>query len=104
MGFIASLSANRFRSSDAASVPCARRSDTMSTRHNIKRIRAELSHADMRGALTDIVSAYEDWEEGEAEPTIELGGRHVPISAACRLLSNYSDLMPNRVSDWVREF
>ena len=76
----------------------------MTKRYPLKKIRREMTSTDLRGAFIDVLGAYEQWEDREPEPTIELGHRHVPISAACRLLSDYSDMMPNYKVDWVREF
>ncbi len=67
----------------------------MNKRYPLKQIRREMTSTDLRGAFTDALSAYELWEDGEPEPTIELGHHCLPISAALRVLSDYSDMMPS---------
>ncbi len=72
----------------------------MNKRYPLKQIRHAMTSTDLRGAFTDALSAYELWEDGEPEPTIELGPLHVPITAACRLLSDYSDIhLPSACPD-----
>src|SRR4051812_9601520 len=50
---------------------------------------------DVRAAFAAAIEAYDSWEAGEAEPTVELREQQVSISNICGLLWNCTDTMPN---------
>ena len=50
---------------------------------------------DIRDAFAEALDAYEDWADGEPEPTVELRDKQVPISAVFGLLWNCSDILPD---------
>ncbi len=49
---------------------------------------------DVRDAFLEALDAYEAWDDGEPEPTVDLRGRPVSLSTLCGLLWNCSDIMP----------
>src|SRR6476620_2655619 len=67
-------------------------------------ILSELTTTEARTEFVGAVEAYELWEQGEPEPSVEIGGLQIPISRVFRELSTYTDLMPNHVADWVQDF
>ena len=52
---------------------------------------------DLRDAFCEAVDAYEDWKEGDPEPTVELRDKQVLISTVFGLLWNCSDTLPGMV-------
>ncbi len=48
-----------------------------------------------------VIEKFFDWEPPDREPTVEFEGREIPISAACSLLWNCSDILP---SNWRATF
>ena len=36
-----------------------------------------------------------EWEDGEPEPTVDFEGRPIPISRACGIVWNCSDILPS---------
>lgn len=59
---------------------------------------------DLRDAFIAAIEAYDDWEEGEPEPTVELREQQVPISRVCGLLWNCSDTMPSSACRYFLEW
>lgn len=49
---------------------------------------------DVRNAFLEAVQAYEAWNAGAPEPTVELRDRPVNIPAVCGLLWSCSDILP----------
>jgi hypothetical protein len=49
---------------------------------------------DLRTAFEEAVEAVCDWNEGDPEPTVEVGGREILVSAVCGLLWNCGDIVP----------
>jgi hypothetical protein len=49
---------------------------------------------DVRQAFCDALDAFREWEDGDPEPTVEIREKMVPISQACGLLWNCSDILP----------
>ncbi|WP_342150415.1 hypothetical protein [Methylorubrum sp. SB2] len=49
---------------------------------------------DLRNAFLEAIEAYEAWEEGTDEPTVDVRDRPVTLSRLCGLLWNCSDTMP----------
>lgn len=49
---------------------------------------------DIRAAFLEAIEAYEAWEDGEPEPTVEVRERPMRLSEVCGLLWNCSDTMP----------
>ena len=49
---------------------------------------------DLRNAFLEAIEAYEAWETGEPEPTVELRERQMCLPEVCGLLWNCSDIMP----------
>jgi hypothetical protein len=54
---------------------------------------------DLRDAFCEAVDAFEQWEYGAAEPTVELREQVVPVSQVFGLLWNCSDILPGTVWD-----
>ncbi|MGH7096657.1 MAG: hypothetical protein ACREE4_03220 [Stellaceae bacterium] len=50
--------------------------------------------SDLRRAFCAALDAFREWEDGAAEPTIEVRERDLPISEVCGLLWNCSDILP----------
>ena len=48
--------------------------------------------------------AYMDWEDGDPEPTISFEGRPIPISRACEIVWNCSDILPSGAVDTLEGF
>ena len=53
----------------------------------------------VREAFLDATLAYIDWEAGDPEPTVDFEGRLIPISRACGIVWNCSDILPNGAVD-----
>jgi hypothetical protein len=57
----------------------------------------------VREAFGAAVDAYLDWKAGQPEPTVEYEinyvPRQIPITAACGLLWNCSDILPGMMAD-----
>ncbi|MFZ2652032.1 MAG: hypothetical protein WA210_18190 [Burkholderiaceae bacterium] len=53
------------------------------------------------------IDAFMDWEPGEPEPTVEFEvnyePRPIPISKACTLVWNCTDIMPGSLFDWLKD-
>lgn len=49
---------------------------------------------DLRNAFLEAIEAFETWEKGADEPTVDVRDRPVTISRLCGLLWNCSDTMP----------
>ena len=49
---------------------------------------------DLRNAFLEAVEAFEVWEEGSPEPTVEVRDQPIRLSVLCGLLWNCSDIMP----------
>ncbi|CAO4183532.1 BRA0787 family protein [Methylorubrum aminovorans] len=49
---------------------------------------------DLRNAFLEAIEAFEAWEEGADEPTVDVRDRPVTITRLCGLLWNCSDTMP----------
>jgi hypothetical protein len=45
------------------------------------------------------IDAYMDWESGEPEPTVDFVTRPIPISRACGIVWNCSDILPSGAVD-----
>lgn len=52
---------------------------------------------DPQNILFDVLEAYEHWEAGQLEPTIEVGEEAFPIGRAVGRLWSCRDWMPNRL-------
>ncbi|EBX4817138.1 hypothetical protein DRY87_26320, partial [Salmonella enterica subsp. enterica serovar Newport] len=50
-------------------------------------------------AFADALDAFEDWLPGQAEPTILVEERQVPISAIFGRMRTCDDLLPARLTD-----
>lgn len=55
---------------------------------------------DLRDAFVEAVDAFQQWEDGEPEPSVAMRARHhdgrnVPISDVCGVLWNCSDILPS---------
>lgn len=50
---------------------------------------------DIQNAFLEAIEAYEAWEPGEPEPTVEVRERPMKLSDLCGLLWNCSDIMPS---------
>jgi hypothetical protein len=59
---------------------------------------------DLRDAFCAAVDAYQDWDEGEPEPTVEVRDRQLPISQIFGLLWDCKDILPSIVYDQVCAF
>lgn len=51
---------------------------------------------DMHYAFEEALEAYEAWTCGMPEPTVEIDGRNVPVSAVFGRMRTCSDLLPQR--------
>ncbi|MBR0660475.1 hypothetical protein [Neoroseomonas oryzicola] len=49
---------------------------------------------DLRDAFFELLDRFEDWEEGDPAPTIELRGNTLTAAALCGLLWNCTDILP----------
>jgi hypothetical protein len=49
----------------------------------------------VREAFLDATDAYMNWEDGDPEPTVDFEGRPIPISRACSIVWNCSDILPH---------
>jgi death-on-curing protein len=49
---------------------------------------------DLRDAFEDALEAFQIWEQGRPEPTVDLREQRLPISRVCGLLWNCSDILP----------
>lgn len=58
---------------------------------------------DLRDAFGEAVDAYEQWEDGAPEPTVELREQPVPISTVCGLLWNCADQLPGLLANQLRD-
>jgi hypothetical protein len=58
---------------------------------------------DLRNAFLEALDAYESWEDGAAEPDVELRDRQVKLSAVAGLLWNCSDIVPSVWMQQVRD-
>lgn len=58
---------------------------------------------DLRDAFIEAIGAYELWNTGEPEPTVEVREHQVPIGKVFGLLWNCSDIMPNRICSMVAD-
>ena len=56
-----------------------------------------------RQAFSDAVDAFEQWDDGEPEPTINFRGDSITISRACGLVWRCTDILPLALSDQVRD-
>lgn len=56
---------------------------------------------DLRDAFEEAIDAYEVWNVGEPEPSVELREQDVPISKVFGLLWNCSDILSNRLWDQI---
>jgi hypothetical protein len=61
----------------------------------------------VRDAFLSAIDAYMAWESGEPEPTVEYQVHYVPseipISKACTLVWNCTDIMPGRAFSKLRD-
>ena len=55
---------------------------------------------DLRDAFSASLEAFDLWEDGEPEPTVELRDKQVRISEVCGLLWNCSDTMPSTLCSY----
>ena len=53
--------------------------------------------SDIRDAFLEAIDAYQNWKEGEPEPTVELRDQYMTVTQVCGLLWNCSDILPSRV-------
>ena len=53
----------------------------------------------VREAFLDATDAYMAWEDGTPEPTVDFEGRPIPISRACGIVWNCSDILPSGAVD-----
>ena len=58
---------------------------------------------DLREAFGDAIEAYELWNDGEPEPTVEVREKAVLISAVCGYLWNCGDIMPHMMVDAIND-
>lgn len=49
----------------------------------------------VREAFLDAADAYLAWESGEPEPRVDFEGGRIPISRACGIVWNCSDILPH---------
>ena len=49
----------------------------------------------VREAFLDAAEAFEKWEPGTPEPTVDFESRPTPISALCRIVWNCTDIVPS---------
>ncbi|WP_374844521.1 hypothetical protein [Paenochrobactrum glaciei] len=49
------------------------------------------------------IEAYEDWESGQAEPSVTVNGKPTRISVIFRRLWNCNDIIPNHTLDAMRD-
>jgi hypothetical protein len=54
---------------------------------------------DVRDAFVEAVDAYEAWEDGTPEPTVDVRDQPIRISVVCGLVWNCTDVMPGRLYD-----
>lgn len=61
----------------------------------------------VREAFLNAIDAFVSWAEGEPEPTIEFEVNYephqIPISRACGLLWNCTDIVPATYFEWLRD-
>lgn len=61
----------------------------------------------VRETFLSAIDAFMDWEPGEPEPTVEFEvnyePRPIPISKACTLVWNCTDIMPGSLFDWLKD-
>ena len=53
---------------------------------------------DLRDAFIAALDAYEAWETGEPEPTVELRDEQVTLTRLCGLLWNCTDVLPSYIA------
>ena len=58
---------------------------------------------DVRDAFLEAIEAFENWEDGDDEPTVEVRGSDLPISQACGLLWNCTDILPGGAVTSLRD-
>ena len=51
--------------------------------------------AHVRDVFLSAIDAYLDWEPGEPEPMVDFVARPIPISRACGIVWNCSDILPS---------
>lgn len=51
--------------------------------------------AHVRDVFLSAIEAYLDWEPGEPEPMVDFVTRPIPISRACGIVWNCSDILPS---------
>ena len=51
----------------------------------------------LRDAFLEAIDAYENWQNGEPQPTVDVRDRPVPIADVCGLVWNCTDILPNSV-------
>jgi hypothetical protein len=60
-----------------------------------------------RDTFRDAVYAFMDWEEGDPEPVVEYQINYepheIPISRACTLVWNCTDVIPGNLYRWLRD-
>jgi hypothetical protein len=49
---------------------------------------------DLRAAFEEAVDAVCGWNDGEPEPTVDVRGRKMAVSAVCGLLWNSEEILP----------
>lgn len=54
-------------------------------------------------AFEDAVEAFESWAPGIEEPKVLFEGKRIPISAVFGRMRSCSDLLPQRMLDFVRD-
>ncbi|MFK4824359.1 hypothetical protein ACI0FM_06100 [Paenochrobactrum sp. BZR 588] len=54
-------------------------------------------------AFHHAIEAYEDWESGQAEPSVIINGKPTRISVIFRRLWNCNDIIPNHTLDAMRD-
>jgi hypothetical protein len=57
---------------------------------------------DVRDAFAEAVDAYEAWDDGDPEPTVELRDQQFPIRVIFGLLWNCSDILPSSIWETAR--
>jgi hypothetical protein len=83
---------------DASAIGASARASVQTTEAYMPKLRSGHAPGHVRDTFVAAVEAFEGWEAGEAEPTVEYEIGYVPrpisLSRACGLVWNCTDIMP----------
>jgi hypothetical protein len=61
------------------------------------------SRLDVHRTFEEVVEEWCGWKPGKPEPTVEFQKRAIPLSEACRMAWNCSDILPGHLFNQLRD-